>query len=70
MSADEFDPVIAEVASRLEKLGQPALSATARQRIWQKARGQAGAAVVMPVPRSRRTLAFWRVLTGCLSLSS
>lgn len=50
MSADEFDPVIAEVASRLEKLGQPALSATARQRIWQKARGQAGAAAVMPVP--------------------
>ena len=66
MSTDEFDPAIAEVVSRLEKLGQPALSATARQRIWQKARGQAGAAVVMPVPRSRRTLAFWRVLTGVL----
>ncbi len=66
MSADEFDPFIAEVASRLEKLGQPSLSPVARQRIWQKARAQASASVVKPVPRPRRTLAFWRVLAGVL----
>ena len=66
MNTNEFDPQMADVASRLEKLGQPRLSSAARQRIWQKACVQANVAATMAVPQPRHAPAFLRVLVSAM----
>lgn len=66
MSQDLFDTQINEVAVKLEWLGRPCLTTTARQRIWQKARSRAIEAMEKPAPKRLFSMSFARGLVSAL----
>lgn len=66
MNDDLSDLQMREITTKLTVLARPSLAPAARQRIWRKAYAQANIAVAKPLPKSRLTLPFLRLLASSL----